>query len=275
MTSKPEEFVARDGSLMRLIPEGVAIFGSTREEIRAAARLDRDGPLFPLENETPQFKTFVSPYYLGVYAVTNRQFARFLSETRTPAPLLNMLIPWRQTIQVPEADTLAYTVASGFEEHPVANVSWYGAEAYCSWAGLRLPTELEWEKGARGTDGRVFPWGNDWSPERLCWHGSHSAQLETIAVTGFKNGCSPYGLYQMAGNVEEWCADWYDPHAYWAYTEGNSKAPRHGFERVLRGGNCRRRNKLEFRCAMRRGNRPAFVNTILTGIRCAHGPDLD
>jgi formylglycine-generating enzyme required for sulfatase activity len=93
MTSRPEEFIARDGSLMRLIPGGVAIFGSTREEIRAAARLDKDGALFPLENETPQFETFVSSYYLGVYAVTNQQFARFLSETRTPAPLLNILIP--------------------------------------------------------------------------------------------------------------------------------------------------------------------------------------
>jgi formylglycine-generating enzyme required for sulfatase activity len=274
MTSRPEEFIARDGSLMRLIPGGVAIFGSTREETRTAARLDKDGALFPLENETPQFETFVSSYYLGVYAVTNQQFARFLSETRTPAPLLNILIPWQQTIRVPEAETLPYGVVPGFEEHPVANVSWFGAEAYCNWAGLRLPTELEWEKGARGTDGRVFPWGNEWSPEKLCWHGSHPAQLETVAVTGFENGCSPYGLYQMAGNVEEWCADWYDPHAYQVYPKGNSKAPEHGFERILRGGNCRRRNKLEFRCAIRRGNRPAFVNTILTGIRCARD-DLD
>jgi formylglycine-generating enzyme required for sulfatase activity len=265
----PEEFMARDGSPMRLIPESEAIFGSSQEEIIWAGRLDRDGALFSLEKEKPRFRAFIAPYYIGVYAVTNQQFARFLFESRLPEPRLNILFPWRERILLPLDETSPYTVAPGFEDHPVANVSWFGAEAYCRWAGLRLPTELEWEKAARGTDGRIFPWGNEWSPEKLCWHGSHPGDVDTAPVDAFGKGCSPYGLYQMAGNVEEWCADWYAPHAYRAYAEGDLRPPRHGFERVLRGGNCRRRNKLEFRCAMRRGNRPAFVNTVLTGIRCA------
>ncbi|MFY9983756.1 MAG: SUMF1/EgtB/PvdO family nonheme iron enzyme [Chthoniobacterales bacterium] len=264
-----EEFIARDGSLMRLVPGGEAIFGSTPEEITYAGHLDRDGALFSLEKEKPQFRAFIRPYYIGVYAVTNQQFARFLSETRAPEPRLNVLFPWRERVQPPVDETSPYTVIPGFEDHPVANVSWFGAEAYCSWAKLRLPTELEWEKAARGTDGRIFPWGNEWSPEKLCWHGSHPDHLDTVSVNSFENGCSPYGLYQMAGNVEEWCADWNNPHAYRAYAKGDLGPPRHGFERAIRGGNCRRRNKLEFRCAMRRGNRPAFVNTVLTGIRCA------
>jgi sulfatase modifying factor 1 len=73
----------------------------------------------------------------------------------------------------------------------------------------------------------------------------------------------------MAGNVEEWCADWYQPHAYAGYAKGVPAPPTHGSERVVRGGNCQRRNRLEFRCAMRRGNKPAFTNIVLTGIRCA------
>jgi formylglycine-generating enzyme required for sulfatase activity len=151
----------------------------------------------------------------------------------------------------------------------VTNVSWFGAQAYCAWAGLRLPTELEWERAARGKDGRVFPWGNEWSAEKLCWHGSHLESQDSAPVDSFGSGCSPFGIFQMAGNVEEWCADWYGPHIYALYAAGALTPPKHGLERVIRGGNCRRRNRLEFRCAMRRGNRPAFMNTVLTGIRRA------
>jgi formylglycine-generating enzyme required for sulfatase activity len=118
-------------------------------------------------------------------------------------------------------------------------------------------------------DGRIFPWGDGWEAERLCWHGSHLESVDTVPVDSFENGCSPYGMVQIAGNVEEWCADWYHPRAYETYATGTLSSRQHGLERVIRGGNCRRRNRLEFRCAMRRGNRPAYVNTILTGIRCA------
>jgi formylglycine-generating enzyme required for sulfatase activity len=263
-----EFFYAPDGSLMRLIPGGKATLGSTLDEIEYAVGFDKDAKLFSLQNEMPQFEDIIPPCYVAVYAVTNQQFARFLAETRPPSGVLNVWIPWRERIRVPEEDTAPYSVVTGFETHPVTNVSWFGADAYCSWAGLRLPTELEWEKAARGTDARIFPWGDQWSPERLCWHGSHEASIDTVPVDSFENGCSPYGIFQTAGNVEEWYANWYQSRAYEVYVAGKLTPPRHGLERVIRGGNCRRRNKLEFRCAMRRGNRPAYVNTILTGIRC-------
>jgi formylglycine-generating enzyme required for sulfatase activity len=254
---------------MRFVPGGKATFGSTLDEIGDAVRLDKDGELFSLRDEMPQFEAFIPSYYIAVFTVTNQQFAQFLTETRPPIGVLNVWFPWRERIRVSENEIGPYSVVTGFEIHPVTNVSWFAAEAYCAWAGLRLPTELEWEKAARGTDDRIFPWGDQWSPDRLCWHGGHPESVDTVPVNYFESGCSPYGIFQLAGNVEEWCADWYRPHAYEAYAAGTLTPTRHGLERVIRGGNCRRRNKLEFRCAMRRGNRPAYVNTILTGIRCA------
>jgi formylglycine-generating enzyme len=265
----PEYFLARDESLMCLIPPGEAIFGSTRDEIKRAILLDKEGELFSLDNEMPQFRAFVPAYYFGLYAITNQQFARFLSNTRPSIAILDSWIPWRERVRAPGIQSADYVVTAGFERHPVTHVSWLGAQAYCLWAGLRLPTEIEWEKAARGVDGRIFPWGNQWSPERLCWYGSHPATEDTAPVDWFENGRSPYGIYQMAGNVEEWCADWYQPHVYEGYSSGILIPPSHGLERVVRGGNCFRRNRLEFRCAMRRGNKPAFANILLTGIRCA------
>jgi formylglycine-generating enzyme required for sulfatase activity len=258
-----------DGSLMRLIPAGEFIMGSTREQTEAAKAMEKAGPQFPLLHETPRFRVMLDNFYLSVCAVTNQQFARFLSEVKPPSPQLQHWVSWLDRIVIWPNESHSYRVLPGFETHPLTNVTWFGAEAYCHWAGLRLPTEIEWEKAARGNDGRVFPWGYDWQPDHLCWWGSHDEKESTSPVDAFPQGCSPYGIFQMAGNVEEWCADWYQPDVYKRYASGNLAVPRVGMGRIIRGGNCLRKNKLEFRCSMRRANTPSFTNILLTGIRCA------
>jgi len=263
----------RDGSVLRLIPMGTFLMGSTTEDIEAATRMDKEGPEFGLRHEMPQFQGWTPLYYIGVYAVTNEQFARFLSETRPARNQLDYWLPWNDRIAAPGSIDEPYRAVAGVERHPVVNVSWFGAQAYCEWAGLRLPTEIEWEKAARGTDGRLFPWGDEWRNDAVCWWGNRDRDETTDVVDAFPEGCSPYGLYQMAGNVEEWCVDWYQPDVYRRYAAGDLPPPTHGVGRVARGGACLRRNKLEFRCAMRRANPPALVNILYTGIRCAADVD--
>ena len=253
---------------MRLIPAGEFIMGSTLDQTEAAKRMDKAGPQFPLLHERPQFRVTTCDFYLGVFAVTNEQFAHFLSETKPSGGQLQCWVSWLDRI-VSSNQGGSYSAVPEFKSHPVINVTWVGAEAYCRWARLRLPTEIEWEKAARGDDGRIFAWGNHWDPDRLCWWGSHDEKESTSPVDAFRQGCSPYGIFQMAGNVEEWCVDWYQRDIYQRYAAGNLALPPAGMGRVIRGGNCLRKNKLEFRCAMRRANTPSFTNILFTGIRCA------
>jgi hypothetical protein len=185
----------KDASLMRLIPAGEFIMGSTIEQTEAAKRMDKAGAQFPLLHETPQFRANIETFYLSVFAVTNEQFARFLSETQPSGEQLQNWISWLDRIIPPPNESHTYRARSGFENHPVINVTWFGAEAYCRWAGLRLPTEIEWEKAARGVYSRIFPWGNEWDPDRLCWWGSHDKKETTVPVDAFENGCSPYGIF--------------------------------------------------------------------------------
>jgi formylglycine-generating enzyme required for sulfatase activity len=263
----------KDGSLMRRIPAGEFLMGSTPEQIEAAIAMDKDGPLFALHHECPQFRAFVSDFYMAVYVVTNQQFARFLSDLRPSHVQLERWVSSLQRITPPQSSDESYGVHPGFERHPIAHVSWHGADAYCRWAGLHLPTEIEWEKAARGIDGRLFPWGNEWDSEALSWWSSHDADHDTAPVDAFANGCSPYGICQMAGNVEEWCADWYQNDAYQMYSTGDMTPPRSGLGHIVRGGNCMFRHKLGFRCAMRRSSASLLVNILYTGIRCSCGSD--
>lgn len=243
--------------------------GSTLADIEAAMRMDKDGDQFPLHDETPQFTASTPAFYLGAYAVTNAQFARFLSETHPAHQQFERWMPWVEQIVVPENECDSYFAVSGFERHPAVNASWFGAEAYCHWAGLRLPTEIEWEKAARGGDGRIFPWGNEWDGARLCWWGSHDGRVRTAPVDAFPEGCSPHGIFQMAGNTEEWCVDAYQHDVYQRYANGDLHTPRYGIGKIVRGGNCLRKHRLEFRSTRRRSSPATLVNILLTGIRVA------
>jgi len=172
-----------------------------------------------VEDERPPHVVFVEAFEMDMFEVTNQEFARFVWETGyvTDAEKAGDSMPWR-------------VYAEGKPNHPVVKVSWNDARAYCEWAGKRLPTEAEWEKAARGTDGRIYPWGNEWDPTRA--NTKESGHRGTTPVGSFPEGASPYGVMDMAGNVAEWTADWFK-----AYPGSDWYSPYFGEKyRVIRGG---------------------------------------
>lgn len=122
-----------------------------------------------------------------------------------------------------------------YRDHPVTYVTWFQADQYCQWAGRRLPTEAEWEKSARGTDGRDYPWGNARPNARLA-NFDDTMIHEAISSFRYELGASPYGVLNMSGNVREWVADWYGPNYYAVSPYENPKGPETGIERSLRSG---------------------------------------
>ena len=156
------------------------------------------------EQDQPAHTVTLPGYYIDKYPVTNAEYARFVAATRHRPPL-----DWEQG-RAPAGKLL----------HPVTMVSWYDARDYCAWEGKRLPTEAEWEKAARGTDGRRWPWGNRMDPSRLNTYYNVGA---TTAVDRYPQGASPYGVMDLAGNVSEWTASDFAPYA-------GSKAPAELFQ---------------------------------------------
>ena len=208
----------KDGTLLALVPAGEFLAGGSRNDDEGG------GP----------FRVTLPGYYLALHAVTNGQYARFLSAVHPGKADLEKWILFDSDCNV-RAQGGGYEAYGGKEGHPVVQVSCDGAQAYCQWAGLRLPTELEWEKGARGTDGREYPWGKEWDQSK-CRNDKNRGGERTSEVWGYTEGASPWGMYQMSGNVWEWCEDWYDGGSYARYKQGDLSVPKSGGSRVVRGG---------------------------------------
>lgn len=171
------------------------------------------------EDEAPAHEVDLPAFEIDKFEVTNADFAQFVEATgyQTDADKEGRTKNWRST-------------AEGKDNHPVVFVSWNDAMAYCQWVGKRLPTEAEWEKAARGTDGRIYPWGDEWDPAKA--NVKETGLRGTAAVGSFGAGASPYGAEDMAGNVWEWTVDWYE-----AYPGSDYQSDYFGQQfRVLRGG---------------------------------------
>jgi serine/threonine-protein kinase len=243
----------KDRSVMVHAPAGDFYMGSSDEDANA------DG------DEKPMHLVYLDDFWIDKYEVTNEQFARFLNaEGNQEEDGVNWVnIEDEGSNIVYEGGQ--YEPRSGYEDHPVTYVSWHGALSYCQWTGKRLPTEAEWEKAARGTDGRIWPWGNDWDEDKV--NSRDAGPGHTTAVGGYPDGVSPYGCMDMAGNAWEWVADWYQGDYYQAAPDRNPQGPNQGASRVVRGGSWALPQRLT-RCTGRFEFIP-WVRRDDLGFRCA------
>lgn len=184
------------------------------------------------EKGNPLHLVSLDSYWIDRTEVTNRAFAAFLNshQNLTPVSAAQWFDPWLENGRLLFTDG-AWTVVEGYEDHPVAAVNWPGAQAYCQWAGARLPTEAEWELAARGPGGSADPAGGLITCEQANVCGS-----ETAPVGSFPADVSLYGVMDLNGNVMEWVSDWFYPYYFESEVTHNPKGPLYGVNKVLRGG---------------------------------------
>ena len=200
----PSTLTGKDGAPMVLVPAGEFTMGSEQGD----------------DDEQPVHRVLLDSFYLDTFEVTNGRFAKFVAAIQSEPP-------WGF------ADQETPVVHA---EQPVRWVNWLEATGYCLWAGKRLPTEAEWEKAARGTDGRTYPWGNEPPTAAHAVFGLTEG-AETVSPIGTRDlGRSPYGVHDLAGNLYEWVTDWYDDAFYTQNSPSNPRGPGEGTMKVQRGG---------------------------------------
>ena len=205
-------------------------------------------------NETPQRKVFLDTYQIGKNDVTVGQFKAYCKYQRIDF----------SKFEKPQWGWI--------DSHPMVNVSWQEARDFCKWAGGDLPTEAQWERAARGADGRTYPWGNVFDRNRLWSSKTDQRQASSTAAVGsFPMGASPIGCLDMAGNVLQWCSDWFGADSYSTQPRRNPHGPKFGGMRVLRGGSFVNFDPGNFRCAYRYYDIPTNRN-FFTGFRLASAP---
>ena len=241
---------------MVLIPDGVFTMGYNIDNKKEWGDTD----------EEPVHKVFLKSYYIDRYEVSASQFSNFLNQHQKQSSLY---FQPGLGVTIEKIDS-QFRPRAGLGNYPVNRVSWFGADAYCRWVNKRLPTEAEWEKASRGTDSRVFPWGDEFpTNERVTFRRKFNLlgfkALEKI--DSMPAGRSPYGIHHMAGNVWEWVNDWYGDIYYEDSPYANPKGPDSGTSKVLRGGNWYYK-AYYMRTTYRFNDKPdAFKNWL--GFRCA------
>lgn len=270
-----------DGMELVYVPPGDFLMGLSDTQIEKLLRYDPTADReWLFRDAQPQCRLRVPGFWIGRTEVTNTQYLAFVRATGHSPPK-----HWERG-----------KIPSGTERFPVVFVDRSDAEAYCKWAGLRLPTEVEWERAARGSDGRLFPWGDDWSvgscrsfqtvtgsevvvdwetwlSEYERWSEAHSGIREGVADVGsYPRDRSPFGCLDMAGNVFEWCSGWYDAGAYQRYVRGDDSSVHLGRHAILRGGAWYRSSPTLFCSGYRGFHPPPHYRLDNAGFRCAKDP---
>jgi formylglycine-generating enzyme required for sulfatase activity len=228
--------------------------------------------------ERPVHTVELDAFYIGKYEITNGEWRKFRDDPGYDDPQF-----WPGKRAVPKDQVPYWSDAKNHgggtpdsDRYPVLGVNWDSAVAYCNWLSAktgktyRLPTEAEWEKAARGTDQRRYPWGN--TIDRSYANFVGTSAFDTGAVAGsYAKGASPYGALDMAGNVMEWCQDWYSRDYYSVSPKKNPKGPETGAYRVVRGGTFFE-SPFDLRTYARTAAWPSFQSHRMTGFRAAREP---
>lgn len=191
------------------VPAGEFAMGTTDQQQALLKR--RRWWLSRFAHEKPAHRVHLDAFNIGTYEVTNSQWNVFARAT-------------------------GRSEKTGPETHPVVEINWFDARAFCTAFGMRLPTEAEWEQAARGTDGRLFPWAAEIDSSLAHYWDDGHRTYAAMPAGRFPKGVSPYGAFAMAGNVLEWVADWYDPDYYARSPAQNPTGPEDGKYRIVRGG---------------------------------------